>query len=468
MAEGSGLQPGDRARLASEVRGRIIEPDDAEFHAARAVWNARFDRRPAAIVRCMDASDVAATLRYARERDQLVAVRGGGHDYAGNSVCEGGIQIDLSALDTVTVDASARRARVGAGVTWGVFDAATQAHGLATPGGTVSSVGVGGFTLGGGEGWLTRKHGLACDNLVGAEVVTAAGEVVRASHDENPDLFWALRGGGGNFGVVTSFEYELHEVGPEILAGQVLYPFERAPEMMRLYRDHFEDAPDELNCFFFILRIPPIDVFPEAFHGKLAVDFVLAFAGPLDEGQRHMAPFRELGDPILDVVMPQPYVALQQAFDAGMAKGSRWYSRSHQFEELSDEAIDTLVAHIEPFPGEFTTVYLGAGGGAVGRRSVDATAYPHRSWAHELHAFPGWSDPAQDEAIMAWARRLHDAMTPFASGGVYVNLLGEDEGARVRAAYGPNYDRLARIKAEWDPDNVFRQNHNVVPRSDSE
>ena len=467
MAEESGLQPVVRDRLAGKLRGRIIEPDDPEFDSARSVWNARFDRRPAAIVRCMDASDVATTLRHARERDLVVAVRGGGHDYSGNSICEGGIQIDLTALDAVTVDGSARRARVGAGVTWGVFDAAAQKHGLATPGGTVSTVGVGGFTLGGGEGWLSRKHGLACDNLVGAEVVTAAGEVVRASQDENPDLFWALRGGGGNFGVVTSFEYALHEVGPEILAGQVLYPFERAPEMIRLYRDRFADAPDELNCYFFILRIPPIDVFPEAFHGKLAVDFVLAYAGPVDEGQRLMAPFRELGDPILDVVMPQPYVSLQQSFDAGMAKGSRWYSRAHLFEELSDGAIDTLVDHIEPLPGEFTTVYLGAGGGAVGRRSVNATAYPHRSWAHELHAFPGWSDPMQDEAIMAWARRLHDAMVPFASGGVYVNLLGEDEEARVRAAYGPNYDRLARIKAVWDPDNVFRHNHNVVPRPHS-
>lgn len=446
------------------VLGEVLWPGDAGFDDARPVWNARFDSRPEMIVRVAGPEDVAASIAFARKEGLSLTVKGGGHDYAGMSAADGGLLIDLSRLDGVEVDTRARRARVGGGAIWRSVDAAAQAHGLATPGGSVSSVGVGGVTLGGGEGWLTRKHGLACDNLLAAEVVTADGEIVRASEDENDDLLWGLRGGGGNFGVVTTLELALHSLDHEVLAGQVVYPFERAGELLRFYRDYFEDAPDEAACFPFVYRVPPIDAFPAEWHGELALSFVLAFMGPVEDGEGRLAPFREPGESILDALVPQSYVDLQQSFDPMMGKGNRWYTRAHYFEALSDEAIDTLVERVPPLPGEFTTVYLGAGGGEAGRRAPDATAYPHRSAAHSVHVFPGWTDPGQDAEIMDWARRASDAVAPFASGGVYVNLLGEDEAARMPAAYGPNYERLTRLKAIWDPDNLFLANHNIPPR----
>ncbi|MDT8342021.1 MAG: BBE domain-containing protein, partial [Longimicrobiales bacterium] len=281
--------------------------------------------------------------------------------------------------------------------------------------------------------------------------------------DEHPDLFWALRGGGGNFGVVTEFEIALHPVPAEVLSGQVIYPGERAAELLRFYRDTLRTAPDEFSCFPFLLRIPPLDIFPAEWHGKLAFDFVLAWFGDPGEGAAHIAPFQALGDPILDYVVPQPYAQLQQSFDAGMGKGNRWYSRAQQFDELTDEAIDALVANLDPFPGDFTTVYLAPGGGAVGRVAPDATAYPHRTSAHELHIFPGWADPGQDGEVMSWADRLHAALRAHGNGGVYVNLLGDGEPDRIPAAYRDNYRRLAELKARWDPDNVFRGNHNIPP-----
>ena len=454
----SGARPGPR------VRGEVLWPGDADFDDACAVWNARFDSRPELIVRVAGPEDVAAAIAFAREEDLPLTVKGGGHDYAGRSAADGGLLIDLGVLDGVEIDPGARRARAGGGAILRSVDTASQAHGLAFPGGTVSTVGVGGVTLGGGEGWLTRKHGLACDNLVAAEVVTAAGEIVRASEDENPDLLWGLRGGSGNFGVVTSFELALHPLDHEVLAGQVIYPFERAGEFLRFYRKYVEDAPDEAACFPFIYRVPPLEVFPEAWHGELVLAFVLAFMGPVAEGETGLAPFREFGDPIVDGLVPQTWVALQQSFDPMMGKGSRWYTRAHYFDAISDEAIEALVDEIPPFPGELTTVYLGAGGGAAGRKAPNATAYPHRNAAHGVHVFPGWTDAGQDAEIMDWARGVSDAVAPYASGGVYVNLLGEDEEARVPAAYGPNYERLTKLKATWDPDNLFRANHNVPPR----
>ncbi len=450
--------------LKHRISGQVLASDEEGYDEARTIWNARFDSRPEIIVQCASAGDVQAAVRVARDRHVPLTVKSGGHDYAGNSAAQGGLLIDLSGVKSVEIDPMSKQARVGAGATWGDFDREAQAHGLATTGGTVSTVGVAGFTLGGGEGWLSRKYGTASDNLIGAEVVTAQGELVRADAHENPDLFWGLRGGGGNFGIVTSFEYSLHPVGPEVVAGQVIYPADRAPELLRFYRDHFVDAPDELQCFPFLLRIPPVPPFLEAWHGQLALDFVLAYAGTVADGEAALAPFRDLGDPILDVVVAQPYLTLQQSFDAGLGKGNRWYSRAHYFDEVTDEAIDTLIDHLDPFPGAFTVVYFGAGGGAVGRVDPSATAFPHRSAAHGLHVLPGWVDAAEDEAIMAWTRRLHDAMTPHANGSVYVNLLGEDERERIPAAYGANHDRLVKLKKTWDPGNLFRKNHNIEPR----
>jgi FAD/FMN-containing dehydrogenase len=449
--------------LRSQVRGEVIAPGDGAYDAARATWNGRFDRRPAVIVRCEGAADVAIALDFARTHALAPAIKGGGHDYAGNSASEGGLVVDLSPMNEVIVDAVARIARVGAGARWGDVDRATQALGLATPGGTVSTVGVAGFTLGGGVGHLARRHGLACDNLVAAQVVTADGRVLRASADENPSLFWAIRGGGGNFGVVTAFEFRLHEVGPQVLAGQVIYRFEDAARVLRGYRDFMADAPDAIQCWAFLLRLPPLPVFPEALHGQPVLDLLVFHAGDVEDAARDVLPLRRFAEPVLDAIEAQPYCALQQAFDAGMPKGQRWYSRAHYLRALPDAAIETLLEHGARLPGEFTTVYLGGEGGAVGRIAGSATAFPHRDAAFSLHVFPGWSDPGDDADIMRWAREVHRAMAPHATGGVYVNMLAEDESDRIGAAYGANYERLAEIKRRWDPDNLFRGNHNIRP-----
>jgi len=370
-------------------------------------------------------------------------------------------------MRTVHVDPTVRRASVQAGATWRDVDEATQAHGLATPAGTVSTVGVAGFTLGGGAGWLTPKHGLAVDNLIAAEVVTANGDVVQASEEENTDLLWALRGGGGNFGIVTRFQFALHPVGPEVYAGQVMYPIERAGELLRLFRDQMSDASDDFAAFFFFLRIPPLDFFPEEHHGALAVDFVLTWLGPVEDGEAAFAPFRGLGDPIFEMVGAQLYTALQQSFDAGMSgKGNRWYSRFHYLDELSDAAIDAITGALDPFPGEFTSVYLAREGGAVSRVPPAATAFPHRGAEYSIHIFPGWIDAGADEAVMSWARTFSETVSSHAGDGVYVNMLAEDEVERVGSAYGTNLERLESLKRKWDPDNVFRMNHNIVPEGD--
>lgn len=452
-----------RAHLASRASGTVLAPGDGGWDEAVKVWNGRFTSRPDLVLRCRTADDVVAAVEAARERGVPLTVKSGGHDYAGNSAAEGGLLVDLSPMASVTVDADARRVVVGPGATWRDVDQATQAVGLATTGGTVSHVGVAGFVLGGGQGWLSPSCGMAVDNLLAAEVVTADGRKVRASADQSPDLFWGLRGGGGNLGIVTSFELALHPVGPDVTAGQVMYPAARGRELLAFYRDHFAEDRDGLMCFPFFLRIPPIEAFPEAMHGQVVLDFVLFHPDPGSAGAEALAPFRELGDPLLDVVGPTRYVDLQQTFDAGMGAGFRWYSRSHHFDVLTDEAIDALVGGLDPFPGAFTTVYLGPEGGAVARVAEDATAYPHRTGGHSLHIFPGWIDPDEDEAVMAWARELYGATSAHGNGRVYVNLLGEDEEDRLDQAYRGNLARLRKLKARWDPDNLLRRNHNVAP-----
>ena len=451
------------AALRALLQGSLLQPGDDGYEGARAVWNARLSRQPAMIALCAGPDDVAAAVRFAARHGLPVAVKGGGHDYAGNGMCDGGLAIDLSTMRSVDVDPRAMRVRIGPGATWAEVDAATQAVGLATPGGTVSSVGVAGFTLGGGVGHLARRFGLACDNLVAAEVVTADGRRVRASAQEHPELYWALRGGGGNFGIVTSFELRLHPVGPQVLAGQLIHRWDDAAAVLRHYRDFMATAPDDVQCWAFMLRLPPLDVFPQALHGQPVLDLVAVHSGEPHAAAEVLRPLREFGTPLLDAIAPQRYTALQQAFDAGMPAGQRWYSRAHYLPALDDAAIDTLLAHAVHLPGPFTTVYLGAEGGAVARTDPSATAFPHRDAAFSLHVFPGWSDPAEDARIMGWARDVHAAMQPHASGGVYVNMLAEDEAPRVPCAYGANLERLVRIKRDWDPDNLFRGNHNIDP-----
>ncbi|HET8819554.1 MAG TPA: FAD-binding oxidoreductase [Xanthomonadaceae bacterium] len=449
--------------MRERLQGELLLRGDPGYDPARTLWNARLDRHPALIARCHDADDVVTALAFASEHALPLSVKGGGHDFAGNSVRDGGLTLDLSPMDAVRVDAQARIAQVGPGARWADVDHATQAVGLATPGATVSTVGVPGFVLSGGIGHLARRHGAACDNLVGADVVLASGEKVRATAAENPELLWALRGGGGNFGVVTSFELQLHPVGPEVCAGQLVYRYEDAAAALRHYRDFMATAPDAVQCWAFLLRLPPLPAFPEALHGQPALDFVVCHAGSPAEAEADLAPLRAFGTPVIDAISAVPYVALQQAFDAGMPHGRRWYSRAHYLRALPDAAIDTLLQHAQRLPGESTTVYLGAEGGAIGRVERDATAFPHRDAAFSLHVFPGWCDAGDDADIMRWAREVHRAMAPYATGGVYANMLADDEQDRVGAAYAGNYERLANAKRRWDPRNLFAGNHNVVP-----
>lgn len=450
-------------QLRASLRGQLLTAGDPGYEDARKIWNARLDRRPAAIARCALAADVQAAVNWAREHGIPTAVRGGGHDLSGNSVCQDGLVIDLSQMNAVTVDPDRKVVLAGGGATWGAVDRATQAHGLATTGGTVSTVGVAGYTLGGGTGHLTRRFGLGLDNVVSVEIVTADGQLRKASQNENPDLFWAVRGGSGNFGVVTEFQFRLYEVGPEVLAGQIIYPLEDAAQVLGFYRRFMAEAPDELQCYAFIVPIPPLEVFPEKLHGRPALDLVTVYSGPPSRGEEIISPLRTLSRPILDDMAVRGYVEAQTMFDAGAAKGNRWYSKAQYFGGLSDEAIETALGHAQDLHGEFTMVYFEPLGGAVARADRSQTAFAHRDAAYSFHIFTGWNAPENDDQNIAWTREFHQAMAPHARGGVYVNLLSPDESERITEAYGSSYHRLAQIKARYDPDNLFRFNHNIQP-----
>ena len=449
--------------LQDQLKEPIIKPDDADYDQARGIWNGLFEKHPAAIVRCADAYEVVETLNFVRDQKLPFSVKSGGHDYAGKSVCDNGLVIDLSRMDSIRINPEQKTGAAGPGVTWREFDKKTQEYRLATTGATVSEVGIAGYTLGGGTGYLARKHGLALDNLIAAEVVTASGGLLRADEKENADLFWAIRGGGGNFGIVTSFEYRLHEVGPEIMAGQIVHAIDDAGDVLRFYRDFMKDAPDEMTCFAFFLNIPPVDAFPEQYHGKSAMSLVVGHAGSTESAGEDLQPLLHYGDPILTAVHPMPYTEAQRMFDAGMAKGNRWYSKAHFLDSLADGAIKTLLQFTRSIPGPFSVCYLEPLGGAVNRVDVPATAFPHRNAAYSFHIFPGWADPSSDDELMGWAKEFYDSMVPYSNGGVYVNLLGQDEQARTPKAYGENYSKLTRIKKKYDPDNLFSHNHNIKP-----
>ena len=444
------------------IRGEVLEPADPGYDQARQVWNATVDRRPGTIVRCRGAADVIQAVNHAREHDLLLAVRGGGHSFAGKSVCDGGLMIDLSPMRGVRVSPAGETVRVQGGATWADVDHETQAFGLATPGGLISHTGVAGLTLGGGIGWLSRKHGLAVDNLVAADVVTAAGDLVHASEAQNPDLFWGLRGGSGNFGVVTSFEFRLHPVGPEVLGGFVIHPFDAAAEGLRFYREFTADAPDEVACYAMFAKIPAGDPFPAEHQGRTGFLFAACYAGPVSAGEKALAPLRAFGSPLLDAVQPMRYAALQQAFDEAQKPGNRWYGKSGFWSQMSDDAIDTLVGNVDPLSGPMTMVFFERMGGAVGRVAADATAFPHRDAPYNFGITAGWTEPGDDEANMAWARQLYGTLSRYGE-GVYVNYADEDESERAGAAYGQNYERLVAVKNAWDPQNLFRMNMNVVP-----
>lgn len=448
--------------LAARVRGELLYSTHPGYHAARRVWNGMVDRRPGVIVRCRGVADVKAALDVVREYHLVFAVRAGGHSVAGKSVCDGGVMIDLSPMNGVRVDPIARTARAGAGATWGDFDHETQAFGLATTGGLISSTGVAGLTLGGGIGYLTRTHGLACDNLLSLDVVTAAGEFVRASETENADLFWACRGGGGNFGVVTALEFRLHEVGPAVAVAQVFHPVEAASDVLRFYREYSAAASDETACYAMVVNVPPVAPFPVESHGKPAIALVACDSGPVEEGKARLAPLAAFGSPILGFVDAMPYTVLQSSFDAGNPKGERYYWKSMHLSGLPDDALDTVARYCADFRGDFTIVGIEPLGGAFGRVPSDATAFPHRDVPYSFGVWTGWHRPTDDEANIAWTREFHDAMTPHGA-GAYVNYLGEDEGGRVEEAYGNNWARLQEVKRRWDPDNLFRMNQNITP-----
>ena len=453
MATQASFTDATLGRFTSTVRGDVLRPDSPGYDEARRVWNAMIDRRPAVIVRCRDADEVGAAVRFAREAGLPVAVRGGGHSAAGLAVCDDGVVIDLSAMRAVQVDAASRTAVAEGGARWGEFDQATQAHGLATTGGAVSTTGVGGLTLGGGLGWLMRSYGMACDNLIGAEVVTADGERIVASEEENADLLWGLRGGGGNFGVVTKFRFRLHPVST-LLGGMLLFPVERAREVLRFYRDFATDQPDALATFAAMMTTPD---------GVRVTAILPCYNGPIAEGEALIQPLRDLG-PIADMVGPMPYVALQTMLDPAMPPGLSVYWRSDFLRALSDDAIDTAVEHFERVTSPLSVLLIEQFGGAVSRVGLEESAFPHREAMYNLVIVGRWPDPTLADATTQWVRDLSDAMRPHAR-GVYVNYLGPGEGEdRVRAAYGDEtYARLARVKAKYDPTNFFRLNQNIRP-----
>jgi FAD/FMN-containing dehydrogenase len=463
MKEATRVPEGIFATLDDRTRGPVLIPDTSGFDEARRCWNARFDRSPGAILRCRGNADVMEAVRFVREHGLFLAVRGGGHDFAGHSTTDGGLLVDLSLMQGIRIDPAARRAWLQPGVLVGAFDHESQAFGLASTGGTVSGVGVAGYTLGGGTGYLARRHGLAVDTFTGADVVTASGELVRADPSNHPDLFWALRGGGGNFGIVTSFERTLHPVGPEIMAGQVIFPFDQAREGLHFYREFMAGASDDLTVYPFFLRLPPLDVIPSGHHGEPGFLLVAAHVGSLEAAREEMAPLLEFGDPFFRAVDVMSYLGAQQMFDAGMPAGQRRYSKAQYFDELSDGAIDTLLEWTGAMEGPFSAAYFEPMGGAINRVPAHATAFPHRDHAYSFHLVADWTDPAEDDPMREWAGAFHDAMAEHAAGGVYVNLLSEDEGHRHPEAWMANHGRLGEIKARYDPDNLFRGNQNIEP-----
>jgi FAD/FMN-containing dehydrogenase len=421
------------------------------------------DRRPALIARCDGEDDVVAALRAAREQGLVVAVRGGGHNVAGNAVCDGGLVIDLSSLKGIEVDAAARTARVAPGVLLGELDRATQAVGLATPTGNVSLTGVAGLTLGGGLGWIARKHGPACDNLIAADVVTADGERVRASAEENPDLLWGLRGGGGNFGVVTSFEYRLHPLGPEIIAGGVLHSFADAAEVFRFFAEFVATAPEELSVVASTFRASAAMPIPAALVDQLVIVLAVCYAGDRADGERALAPLRAFGHPLADFIAPMPYTALQSASDASYPNGRHNYWKSHFVDEINDDVIATLLDHAPRMTSPLSSFYFQHLGGAISRRRADEAAFGHRNAAFDFTVLTVWEDAAETDTHLTWARDFFAAMQPHAT-GVYVNNLGLEGSDRVKAAYAPDtYRRLVALKDIYDPENVFRLNQNIAP-----
>jgi FAD/FMN-containing dehydrogenase len=440
-------------KLRAELRGQLIRPGDAQYDEARALWNGMVDKRPAAIARCASTADVVAAVNFARDQGYRLAVRGGGHNAAGSALVDNGLVIDLTAMRRVSVDPQARTACAQGGATWADFDRVTAERGLATTGGAVSTTGIGGLTLGGGLGWLMRSYGMACDNLRSVAIVTADGQARRASATEHPDLFWAVRGGGGNFGVVTEFEFQLHPV-TTVLGGMLVHPAARAKEALRFVRAFLRTVPDALTVFTGLMTAPD---------GVPIVAFIVCYNGSIAAGERALAPLRAFGPPVADMVQPMPYVAQQSMLDEGFPSGMQVYWRSDFLTQLDDDVIDTLVEQHAAITSPLSALLLEQFGGAVRHVAEDETAFVHRNADFNLAIISRWTDPAEADQHIAWARGVHSAITPYAS-GTYVNYLGDEGDDRVRAAYGDAaFDRLVAVKSAYDPTNLFRSNQNIRP-----
>ena len=447
----------------SRMRGSVLVAGDPQYGEARRIWNGAHDKRPAIIARCSGVADVIEAVNFGRETGALVAVRGGGHNVAGTSMCDGGLVIDLSPMKGIRVDPTARRAWAQAGATWGDLDRETQAFSLMTPGGNISSTGIAGLTLGGGMGWFRRAFGMSSDNVVSVDIVTADGQLRTVSEQEHDDLFWAIRGGGGNFGVVTSFEYQLHPLGPQVMLAAPMYAAEHAEQIVRYWRQCCEDAPDEFSSYVFFMTVPSGPPFPEALHGRRVVVLAAAWAGAVEEGAQRLQPLRECEPPLIDLSGPLTYVALQSAFDWVFPKGNLYYWKTLTLDRLDDEAIATVVSCATSSPSSGTVVGIWQLGGALSRRPATTTAYGRRDEPFLVNIDSGWVEPRASDQNIAWTRDCWTALQRFSRGGMYLNYGSLEPEEQVRAVYGQNYDRLVRIKDKYDPTNVFRLNQNIKP-----
>lgn len=451
-------------KLKNDVKGKVILPGNDDYNQARTIWNGMIDRHPAVIVQCAAASDVAPAIRFARENDLTISILGAGHHIAGNSLAEDGLVIDFSKMKKVHVDPDKRIATVQPGATLADFDKATQNYGLATPTGINSTTGIAGLTLGGGFGWLTRKYGLTIDNLVAAEVVTAEGKKLKVTENKNSDLFWAIRGGGGNFGVVTEFQYKLHPVGPEILGGLLVFDFTEAESILQKYRKFVSSAPEELNVWVVLRHAPPLPFLPEAIHGKMVVVLPVFYDGDIGKGEQLIDLIRSFGTLHGEHVGMQPYTAWQQAFDPLLTPGARNYWKTHNFTELNDGVLTKMIEFAGKMPSPHCEIFVGLISGFANRIPTDATAYPSRDAKFVMNVHARWEKNGEDNKCIEWARKFFKSTAPYASQGAYVNFMTEEEQNRVSSAYASNYERLVEIKTKYDPKNIFRMNQNIQPR----
>ena len=449
--------------LKKKIKGNVIMPEDREYNETRQIWNAMIDRKPAVIIQCKDANDAVMALRYAKESDLDLSIRGAGHNIAGNSLCDNGLLIDFSTMKNVRVDAGKKKAYIEPGATLGDVDQACQTYGLAFPVGINSTTGIAGLTLGGGFGWLSRKYGMTIDSLASVDVVTAEGEKLHASNTENADLFWAVRGGGGNFGIVTQFEFNLNYIGTEVFAGLTVFPFAQAKQVLHKYREYILSTPAEFNSWVVMRKAPPLPFLPESVHGTEVVVMATCYFGDSESGEKLVAPIRAFGDPVGEHLGMVPYVGWQQAFDPLLTPGFRNYWKSHNFTRLDDGLFDAMIEYTGKLPSPHCEIFIGVVGGKMNEVPADATAYSARDMKFVMNVHGRWETQDEDEKCISWSRNFFKASAPFASGGAYVNFMTEEENDRIKAAYGVNYERLTKLKAKYDPHNTFHMNQNIKP-----